>query len=70
VASKRARRRHACLGKRAYASKVEAMQAAYALRSEGIVGTYRCRWCGQWHVGHVPRRVLQAIAARREAAGQ
>jgi len=72
MASKRARRRHACEGKRPYPSQAEAVRSAHSLRSEGVegIGTYRCPWCRQWHVGHMPRRVLQAMAARREAVGQ
>lgn len=37
------------------------------LRQYGRMSVYRCPFCHGWHVGHMPARVRQAIAARRSS---
>jgi hypothetical protein len=58
VTSKRALRRRACEGKRAYPHEGAARQAAaLALREHGeLLGHYRCPFCSGWHIGHPPVR--------------
>lgn len=64
MASKRAQRRRACTGKRAYPDHASAGRAAAGAREtfgEYLV-PYRCSFCRQFHVGHPPRTVARAIA--------
>jgi hypothetical protein len=70
MSSKRAKRRKQCERKYPYPSEVAAKRDAFRLRqsTHEWIDAYRCEFCSQWHVGHVPKRVRQAIAARREAA--
>lgn len=32
------------------------------------MSAYRCKFCGGWHVGHMPKRILQAMRARQAAS--
>jgi hypothetical protein len=54
MASKRAKRRRSCTGKRAFPSQAAAIAAARALwRAKGErVQAYRCHWSSHWHIGH------------------
>lgn len=54
MASKRAKRRRACKGKKAYADEAAAGRASLVLfkRTGEYVQKYRCKFCHQWHVGH------------------
>lgn len=58
MASKRHVRRKACVNKRKYASKEIAESNRHRLiKSEGYSGhitTYKCTFCGKWHIGHTP----------------
>jgi hypothetical protein len=67
MSSKRAQRRRACEGKRGFETIEDAKAAAreYALSFGDSLTPYRCRFCGRFHVGHPPKEVRQAIAARR-----
>jgi hypothetical protein len=29
------------------------------------LNAYRCRWCGHWHVGHMPGFIREVVAERR-----
>jgi hypothetical protein len=72
MASKRAQRRRACKGKVRHEDQATAQRELGRLaRSKGSMNiahlnVYHCRWCGAWHVGHTPARILGQIAARRE----
>jgi hypothetical protein len=61
MSSKRGVRRKACGDKRRFATEDDAVPAAKALG----ISWYHCRWCGAWHIGHMPKRIKQGIAARR-----
>lgn len=55
MASKRAIRRKACLGKVRHDSHVSALgQIAKLRRVQGWskLRPYRCKFCGHWHIGH------------------
>jgi hypothetical protein len=54
MASKRAQRRKACTGKIQYATVAQATAAKYKVieRFNDRMSAYRCRFCGQWHLGH------------------
>lgn len=56
MASKRARRRHGCAGKKRYQDLAKARHdSAYLARRDGRpVDVYRCPNCGEVHVGHRP----------------
>lgn len=64
MSSKRAQRRRACSGKLRHASQEAAVMAVKALRKKGVDGTlhtYRCQFCGGYHVGHPPGKMLRAM---------
>jgi hypothetical protein len=65
MSSKRAQRRSGCKGKRRFADATEAEAARHALGDRRQMNSYRCRFCGFWHIGHTPAKVRQAIRARR-----
>jgi hypothetical protein len=64
MSSKRHLRRRSCESKRAYPTQQAAWGGLKRTAGSGLL-LYRCRWCGQYHVGHPPARVRQAIAAKR-----
>lgn len=70
MSSKRRIRRNRCERKQAFPGRIAALTAAVlAMRQHGGEYTpYACRWCGQWHIGHTPLVVRQAMAARRQEA--
>ena len=69
MASKRAIRRRACTGKRCYGTIKAALDALRThARRFGRMTPYRCHFCKQFHLGHPPRKVREAIAARQAAA--
>ena len=51
-----------CVGKHAYPSAKKAWQVAK--RYKGGLSAYRCRFCGQWHIGH-SRRYRREMRAQR-----
>lgn len=60
MSSKRAIRRRACTGKRAYPSEAEAISGCIALKihsGDNNIRAYKCKFCRQWHTGHYRRRV-------------
>jgi hypothetical protein len=66
MSSKRGERRRACGEKRRYASEEAARVAMRAVRESGDwMGVYKCRFCQQWHVGHMPAKVRQALRDKR-----
>lgn len=56
MSSKRKQRRKECGSKVRHPDQPAAIRAANSLRRTGThwVNTYRCKWCGGWHVGHLP----------------
>ncbi|MGE0333217.1 MAG: hypothetical protein AB7P37_21260 [Ramlibacter sp.] len=62
MSSKRAIRRRlqrkACQGKVRHANEAGANVALRKLRrtgtTDGVMQAYACRFCGGWHIGHVP----------------
>lgn len=67
MASKRRQRRKACEKKKKY-DKQTAYAVALKMRHAKPgqrIDAYLCPLCKQWHVGHRPYRVQQAISARR-----
>ncbi len=69
MASKRHERRKGCERKKRYENEQHALADASAIfrRTGQPINVYRCR-AGHIHVGHIPAKVRQAIAARRESA--
>lgn len=69
MASKRGVRRKACTGKIKYTDKTQAHAVAWvhSKQQRTRVGVYMCKFCHTYHVGHPPRGVRQAIAAKRRA---
>ncbi len=69
MSSKRAIRRKACKSKTRYDSEAAARGAIGSLlRGTGctdFLTVYRCQFCGGFHFGHPPRRIRQAISAKR-----
>jgi hypothetical protein len=69
MASKRGQKRRQCGRKQAFDLEVSAVKKANRLRAAHPGETfdaYKCTVCGKFHVGHRPRKVKQAITARRE----
>ena len=68
MASKRHVRRKACEGKVKFTDQEKATKAAYSyLKSYGqYMHTYKCKFCSRWHIGHPPKAVRRALAARYE----
>lgn len=68
MSSKRAIKRRACEGKVRYTSQKAAQAAIGRLRrntgTTGWFSAYRCERCGNFHFGHAPRQVRQAMEAR------
>lgn len=58
MSSKRRMRRKGCAGKVKHATQAAAVAHAISLlRKDGeSLGTYRCRFCKKWHVGHPIRK--------------
>lgn len=69
MSSKRAQRRKECTGKKPYPSREAAeIDARCLARKTGHrFNVYTCKHCHGIHVGHTPKKVLQAIRARQEA---
>lgn len=69
MSSKRRLRRKMCDGKQRFASEKEARTAIWKLKQtkpgSGFVAPYRCSFCKQFHFGHPPARIRQAMAAMR-----
>jgi len=68
MASRRAQRRRECGKKLRYASKTDA-EAFIALKRWHGLHAYSCPWCGGVHVGHIPKAVRAANAAKARKAG-
>lgn len=55
-------RRSGCVGKRAYRTWVDAETVAKRVNrrsdTEGIVMVYRCKFCGQYHLGQNTERFI------------
>jgi hypothetical protein len=65
MASKRHLRQKCCKGKVSYETQIEAkFTVAKLFKVEGKRGlnAYRCRFCHKFHVGHMPRRLQEAVA--------
>ena len=68
MASKRAQRRRSCEGKQKHPDRWAAQAHRYKLeKTQGALGLtiYRCRFCGQWHVGHIPEGTRRKIQDRK-----
>lgn len=67
MSSKRRIRRNECKGKVRYPSQLAAQAGIGRLRrntgTTAWLSAYRCRWCGGFHFGHAPKRVLMARGA-------
>lgn len=62
MASLRAVRRRVCGRKRRFDREADAALSARRLRRATTgewIGTYRCSFCGGWHVGHKPKDLRQ-----------
>ena len=68
MSSRRAERRRACESKTAYNTPDAASANVNRLRRSGErVHVYKCEFGNHFHVGHLPWRMRQAIAAKRRA---
>ena len=70
MSSRRRQRRKRCVGKRAYPSLAAAVNACAIAKRHwpqlGEVNAYHCTACGDFHWGHLPKKVRRAIEERRE----
>jgi hypothetical protein len=66
MSSKRHQRRKACGHKHPHADQAAAVTHLISLKHKGDFGliTYKCPFGNHWHVGHPPRKVRQALAAK------
>lgn len=71
MSSKRHQRRKACDGKRRYETSEEAVKlACYLTHRDGYpMRAYKCQFCRGYHVGHMPRKNIRAMAQAREVRG-
>jgi hypothetical protein len=61
----------ACQGKARYSHRRRAKKSARRLKNLGVDGhlsVYRCPFCEQWHVGHIPKVVVQGKLSRDDWA--
>lgn len=67
MSSLRRLRRRSCGNKIRYATLSLASEAAKLLSARGELwmGAYRCRFCKQYHIGHMPKAVRQSILSRQ-----
>lgn len=67
MASKRHQRKKACEGKRRFPDFAAALQACYQYkRTFGhYMRAYPCHFCGAFHIGHPPKRILRALVDQR-----
>lgn len=67
MASKRRLRRVKCLKKRSYPSHEIALQIAgiVSKKYNDKVHAYVCTFCHQWHIGHMPKRMEEAMRERK-----
>lgn len=75
MSSKRRLRRHECGRKQPLSQGAAKREAARLSKVSGTrVSAYACPWSGRngrakhWHVGHTPRRIKQAMAAKAAGA--
>lgn len=58
MASKRRLRRKSCEGKVRYQTPQIAMSVLFRLKRQkklnGVLNTYKCKFCGKFHLGHAP----------------
>lgn len=57
---------HQCRGKRTYANSHAAKKAgkqAQTTNGGGRLLTYRCNWCGYYHLGHRPYQLRKKKSA-------
>ena len=61
MASKRHMRKKACEWKRSYSTLADAISASVGLRKRtgSKTSAYRCPFCGQFHHGHTPQRIVR-----------
>jgi rubrerythrin len=66
MASKRRLRRKACGDKQRHDSEDAAKRHAIHLRkkTEVYYQTYKCKFCGKWHIGRPDRKTKQALRAK------
>jgi hypothetical protein len=71
MSSRRAIRRQMCGNKVRFASLKEALAARRNMAVNGAnvtrLNAYRCRYCGFFHLGHIPAGILYQISQRMEA---
>jgi len=70
MASKRAIRRRACLGKAKHADADAARHELRRLRQRrpddrAAINIYRCAFCKTYHIGHAPARLERWLTTRR-----
>lgn len=70
MASKRRIRRKECEGKERFSTQVDAdTQSSFVYRVSGKrLHSYRCHFCQEFHLGHMPAMVQSAINFRRSYA--
>ena len=66
MASLRHQRRRSCESKRQYTEQ-EARRIVYKIGTgTDNLGYYRCQFCGNYHVGHKPKKMLVGKRIREE----
>ena len=67
MASKRRLRYKSCTRKKGvYEDEQAAWRAVRHLGPTSGIKPYKCRFCGKYHVGHLPKKVRQSIKSRRD----
>jgi hypothetical protein len=66
---KRREQRKSCGDKVKYNDQTSAVAALISIKSrtkDYSIGTYKCKFCGSWHIGHTPNKVKNAIKVRHQ----
>lgn len=65
MASKRRLRRQSCDGKMKYESLERATKAIRKQKTHSTLRAYKCHWCNQYHIGHLPGYVIKEMIEKR-----
>lgn len=66
MASKRRLRRKACDGKAKHERDGAVIAAGIARKRSGhYIVSYKCRFCGKYHIGHPPSSVRKALSLKK-----
>jgi hypothetical protein len=69
MSSARGRKRKECTGKIKYDSMNQAVMVLKNLKVNDDLHTYKCQFCGKWHLGHMTYKIRKIIEQRKGIYG-